>query len=1068
MNIREARGLGRERQRGGGRLLRSCTTTFGTLFGRRSCASGVSLLCALWVSTSWAQQPPADAPPAGAEEAPPAAPEAAPPADPAAPAVPEAEAPLEPGLDPALDAAAVGEEPVAEDMPGAPDPAEVVITVDRRRKNLQDYSGTASAFSESQLTNVGIRNVSNLSQVVPGLQIGVNDQGSATVYIRGVGSDNTTELGDPAVAVHIDNVYLPRVRGLNAAYLDIERVEVNSGPQGTLRGRNATGGSINIISKPAVYGQYQANAEVTFGTFRQRAYQGMINIPFGDHVAIRVAGASTTMDSTWTNVGPIDYLPGAQNTDDYALKGQIRMNPTEGLDITIAGDYTLQRSAGFTGINLQNLYTNVNDAGTPDNLDDDFPLAFGRDALGDNPRIVFQRGRYPQTELEHWGVRLNATYDAGPVQFELLGSYRWQDWHLWSGSNAGAFADLDPSNSASLSRVPNQAWDSWSFASQQNNNSGSYVGEFRIASPDTGRVVWSVGLFGFYEDQGAFLGQITGDPDGGFNEFNMPSTVGNSVAGYGDVNFKLTDSFRVLGGVRITKEHKDRLGGLWMIGNGLPQEGLALCANQNAQGQCVQQGLGQGASSAGSNDIGRYGTEGFNYKGLDRGNYNIPDSTASNEDRVNFFLDGIESFGARDQTAIALCNDPPAVQQINAEGNPGNIVAEDSRLMIDPATGNFRCRYGIRDSILDSDTNFTDARPQNGERDDTYFDFRVGFEYDLLADNMLYATLASGHKAGGFNDSIPNPDQADNFLTPDYGPETAYALEIGSKNMLADRKLRINASAFAYMYKGLQFQTILTVGEAPPIDPATGMVAIDPNTNLPYVDNRGGSAARQNAQDTAMIYGLDVDTIYSLPLGFEVDLHALFMDARFPDGTYVNDDRLGLGSAPAQVDIGSNWLPRVSPFTFNYSLSQLIFTDVGSFDWIIQAQTRGKHFFTAFNGDGTSFEDRAPGWGVDPVTGASSPIEADPNLCTEAGRNTCNQYAAIANNIRRLYDEQPTYTTVNVGLGWRKPDGMISVRGFVNNVFNVVYATNIISQAGFNGHYFNDPRMAGVRVRVDF
>jgi outer membrane receptor protein involved in Fe transport len=258
------------------------------------------------------------------------------------------------------------------------------------------------------------------------------------------------------------------------------------------------------------------------------------------------------------------------------------------------------------------------------------------------------------------------------------------------------------------------------------------------------------------------------------------------------------------------------------------------------------------------------------------------------------------------------------------------------------------------------------------------------------------------------------------------------------------------------------------VGEAPPIDPATGMVAIDPNTNLPFVDNRGGSAARQNAQDTATIYGLDVDAIYSLPLGLEVDLHALFMDARFPDGTYVNDDRLGLGSAPAQVDIGSNWLPRVSPFTFNYSLSQLIFTDVGSFDWIIQGQTRGKHFFTAFNGDGTSFEERAPGWGVDPVTGMPSPIESDATLCTPAGANTCNQYTAIANNLQRLYDVQETYTVFNFGIGWRKPDGMMSVRAFVNNVFNTTYAVNIISQAGFNGHYFNDPRMAGVRMRVDF
>ena len=77
---------------------------------------------------------------------------------------------------------------------------EVVVTVDRRKKNLQDYSGTAAAFSETQLTNIGVTQVSQLSMLVPGLQIGQAAE-STLIYIRGVGSDNATELGDPAVAV---------------------------------------------------------------------------------------------------------------------------------------------------------------------------------------------------------------------------------------------------------------------------------------------------------------------------------------------------------------------------------------------------------------------------------------------------------------------------------------------------------------------------------------------------------------------------------------------------------------------------------------------------------------------------------------------------------------------------------------------------------------------------------------------------------------------------------------------------------------------------------------------------
>jgi len=915
---------------------------------------------------------------------------------------------------------------------------EVVVTVDRRKKDLQDYSGTAAAFSESKLTSLGVGSVQELSQLVPGLQIGANNAG-ATIYIRGVGSDNTTELGDPAVAVHLDNVYLPRFRGLGASWLDVERVEVNSGPQGTVRGRNATGGSVNIISKPAVFGEFQSMAEFTYGSYRQRQFQGMLNVPLGDSVAIRVAGMSNSMDPIWPNLGPIGHLPGAQDTNDYAGKGQIRFKPSSRLDIVVAGDYTLQRGLGFGGANVIGLLNRLVDVNnTPNDLSDDQVIPVDVNDI-DNPRYTYLRGRYPEAETKHWGTRLNVNYDAGPVQVEFLASYRYLDWNQYSGSNSGFFTD----ETAPL--IPQQQYDNWSFAAQQNNDSKSVVSELRFASPDDQRLVWSVGGFGFWEDQGAFLGQITGDP-GGFNEFNMPSTVGWSVAGYGDVTFEVNDSFRVLGGLRYSKEHKDRLGGVWMIGAGLPTGGSALCARQNAAGDCVEFGL--------ANDgIGRFGTEGFNFKGLSRDNYSVPAPGSSQEERVNFFLDGIESFGVRDQAAIALCNDPPVDFQQPADPNQAPARINTGRIAKD-VNGNWRCANGIRQSVLSSTTPFTNVQPQNGERDDGYIDWRVGVEYDLAPDNLLYGTISSGHKAGGFNDSIPDPDRPGEYITPGYGIETVYSAEIGSKNVLADRRLRLNASAFAFLYDGLQFQTIITVGTPPPLQP-NGQVAIDPATNLPFPDNRSGSAARQNAAEPSVAYGLDVDAVYSLPAGLEVDLHALLMDARFPDNTYVNDGRLGLGSNNAQVDIGGYWLPRVSPYTLNYSLSQLIATEMGNFDWIVQGQTRGRHFMSPYNGDGTKLAPRGPDWGLDP-DGTSQ------NLDTNAA------YLVVAQNVQRFDDEVPTYSVFNLGVGWRRTDGLLSIRGFVNNVFDITYATAIGSTSGNNNRNYNNPRTAGLRVRMDW
>jgi len=123
---------------------------------------------------------------------------------------------------------------------------EVIVTVERRAQSLQDYAGTAAAISGEELSLLGINNIDQLDGKIPGVSI-ANNQGNIEVYIRGVGSSNNTELGDPAAATHLNGVYVPRPSGFGAAFFDIERVEVNIGPQGTLRGRNATAGSVDII-----------------------------------------------------------------------------------------------------------------------------------------------------------------------------------------------------------------------------------------------------------------------------------------------------------------------------------------------------------------------------------------------------------------------------------------------------------------------------------------------------------------------------------------------------------------------------------------------------------------------------------------------------------------------------------------------------------------------------------------------------------------------------------------------------------------------------------------------------
>lgn len=306
--------------------------------------SGLALM--VLASNALAQQPDP------APEDPPAEPAPAEPA-PAEAAAPEAAAPEQTPLEAqipaegdlaaqdAADLAALD----AEAAPVEAGQAEVVVTVDRRAKNLQDYSGVASAFSEKKLEALGITNVRELSTQVPGLKI-ANQEGSTEIFIRGVGSDNNTELGDPAVALHIDGVYIPRPRGLGTAFFDIERVEVSSGPQGTLRGRNALAGTVNIVTGQPRLGEFAANAEATFGNYSLRRYEGMVNIPVGDAVAFRFAGMSEVHDPFYINGSPLYDIRAPEDADNYGLRGTFKYQPSERFTAILGYDLTAERGTG--------------------------------------------------------------------------------------------------------------------------------------------------------------------------------------------------------------------------------------------------------------------------------------------------------------------------------------------------------------------------------------------------------------------------------------------------------------------------------------------------------------------------------------------------------------------------------------------------------------------------------------------------------------------------------------------------------------------------------------------------
>ena len=554
---------------------------------------------------------PAAAPPA-AEAAPPAA--AAPPAEappdaaavaPAQPAAPVATspsvnpgdaAPPAPTLDPNLEG--VPTEGAAAGEP-AYDPNEVEtvkVTIDRRERNIQDYPGSVSAFTQDDLTRTGIRNIRDMQQASPSLELGTQE-GNTEMYIRGVGSNYDTELGDPAVANHIDGVYIPRPRGLGSMLFDLERVEVNRGPQGTLRGRNATAGSLNIVTAKPHLGEWQASTSYQMGNYSQRVVQGMVNIPIGDKLALRFAGFGDTHDAYYTNAGPIQTLEPSESGNALAFRGSAKWEPTKILTVMVKGDYTQEKGTGYSGTN----FTPALNAGLlPSDIKD--------------PRSVIYRGPQGMQDMKHWGIQGEATLDLGPVLIGYVGSYRNLDYQSISAGNAGvAF----PGRTASADELDNWGTSYWHTASQ------SHVHELRFFAPDSASIRWTVGGF-FLDEQQQVLLYNTADKSGGYlgGEYNMPNVPTRSYAGFADSTFDIVKFLRGTLGVRVTNESRSRDG----VGN--------------------QYSLNYDNYTGTVPSPTRFGTEGFAPNDRNRSVYSINPGNAT-----GVFQNGVGAYGNRDNVA---------------------------------------------------------------------------------------------------------------------------------------------------------------------------------------------------------------------------------------------------------------------------------------------------------------------------------------------------------------------------------------------------------------------------------
>ncbi|MGC4029888.1 MAG: TonB-dependent receptor [Steroidobacteraceae bacterium] len=379
---------------------------------------------------------------------------------------------------------------------------EVIVTAQRSAESIQKVSQSITAISGSDLEQLGVRNAADLAGVVPGVNI--KQGGTPAVFIRGVGTSNSSVTGDQGVALHIDGIPQSRATAFSAGLFDLERVEVLKGPQGTLYGRGSIGGSINVITA-APKADFEAAGSAEFGNYGLFRSQGMINVPLHEATStgVRLSFASESRDGYASN--------GGDDMHNSALRLRARSKPIEPLTLDLSTFIFRYNNTGLANYPLRTYSaTKVAD---PGNWRSFIDLRQGYD------------------DLDIREIALNVDYDLGFGVLTVLPSY------------AEIKNRSDRPTLATLNGVVGSNNFSW-----QDLDSTTKTQEVRLAAPAGARIKWVAGAFHGFEknryavSNGLTAGYLSTDSTGFFAQTTVP----------------ITDAFRVVAGARQSREKKDQ------------------------------------------------------------------------------------------------------------------------------------------------------------------------------------------------------------------------------------------------------------------------------------------------------------------------------------------------------------------------------------------------------------------------------------------------------------------------------------------------------------------------------
>jgi len=672
----------------------------------------------------------------------------------------------------------------------APDDAQIgdiVITAQRQSETLQSVPIAVTAFTAQALQQQQINTTSDLQLTLPNITFTKsNFTSSSSFNIRGIGDLCVGVTCDAATAIHVNDVPVLSSPIFQNEYFDMERIEVLRGPQGTLFGRNATGGVINFITaKPDLSGIH-ASGDVEYGNYNSLRVKGMFNLPIGSMLGVRVAGYYLRRDGFTRNLFTNSQIDGR---DQYDIRASIRFQPSANTTLDIVGHYfkenddrsriqkqlchrdptgvlgclpdrlgsdTVNGNASFAATLTSTEFLRIAYAGTPlAGVGPTFALGsvYGPDTYSNfvNPTDLrtVNIDSLPRFRTNEKQVLANFVQDFGNITLKIDGGYTegstdsTVDYNLSVENNYATNVGLNTFNAVAGSGALGPG-----FLAARN---------ALLPSGNTSNVCQSLAE---PTGTGVFGGHSICAPRS--LDFDRSTGSASQYDAEGIVSSKFTGPFNFLLGAGYLRYH--------LTENSYYVNSFAL------DYASVLFGGGAGYSAT---PFYRNNTDDYTLK-----SYGIFGEAYFN------FNDNLKL------TVGARYNHDDKHVEARTTLLTGQVVPfNTTNVYTSPAFANF-----------DADPSRAGAQPL--AINDVKFSRLTGravLDWQITSRNLLYASYSRGYKSGGVN-----PPLTPIFAVPvTFAPETVNAFEIGSKNTFLDGTLRLNLTAFYYQYKQLQLSRIV-------------------------------------------------------------------------------------------------------------------------------------------------------------------------------------------------------------------------------------------------------------------